>query len=93
LEEILRTAKAAVGLLLVIILSRVLYDVLTSEHGDDYSHWGLVGLMLTLISVVIAMLTESYALNLPLWAHVWHIINLVSGVVSIYSVVLAVRKE
>lgn len=92
MEEILRTVKTVVGVLLIIILSRVLYDVLTSVH-EDSSHWALAGLVLTLISIVTLIGVQSYVLSLPVWVHIWHIINLVVGVVSIYYVVLAVRRD
>lgn len=92
MEELIRTTKTAIGLLFALILSRVLWDILLSEH-EDSSHWALAGLTVTLISTAAGMVAESYFVNLPMWLHTWQLVNLLAGIISVYSVILIIKGE
>lgn len=92
MEELIRTTKTVIGLLFALILGRVLYDILLSEH-EDSSHWALAGLTVMLISMVASVIVESYLTGLPLWVHTWQLVNLLIGVISVYSVIMVIKKD
>lgn len=94
MEELIRTAKSALGLVLLIILGRIMYDMIKSAYRNKrVPQWGLLGMLLTLMSTVVMMLIVSYELDIPMWLHMWHIINISAYVITLYSIALEVRKE
>lgn len=91
MEELIRTTKTVIGLLFALILGRVLYDILLSEH-EDSSHWALAGLTVMLISTIASIIVESYMVELPVWISTWQLVDLLIGVLSVYAVILVIKK-
>lgn len=94
MEEVARTLKSAVSLVVLLITSKILYDLLKESYQNrSLQHWGLIGLFAAIASTVLMVVAVTYALETPLWLHAWHIINLVLFGVGLYHMLTELGEE